>query len=60
MIEWQSLTLIEQTLMRGALSGDRLANQIHHYGEALRWADLAGSLPRSYTTDEALALVPRF
>ena len=60
MIEWESLTLIEQTLMRGALSGDRLANQIHHYGEAVRWADLAGSMPRSYTTDEVLALVPRF
>ena len=60
MIEWQSLTLIEQTLMRGAFSGDRVANQIHHYGEALRWADSADSLPRSYTTDEILALVPQF
>ena len=60
MNEWQSLTLIEQTLMRGALHGERVANQIHHYGEALRWAGLTGSLPRSYTTDEILALVPRF
>jgi hypothetical protein len=59
-IEWKSLTLIEQTLMRGALSGHRVANQIHHYGEALRWADSADSLPRSYTTDEVLALVPQF
>ena len=60
MIERQSLTLIEQTLMRGALSGDRVADQIHHYGEALRWADSADSLPRSNTTDEIFALVPRF
>jgi hypothetical protein len=59
-IEWRSLTLIEQTLMRGAFSGHRLANQIHHYGEALRWTGSADSLPHSYTTDEVLALVPRF
>jgi hypothetical protein len=59
-IEWESLALVEQTLMRGAFSGDRLATQMHRYGEALRWAGSANSLPRSHTADEIFALVPRF
>lgn len=59
MHSWDSLTIAEQTLVRGALSGCSPAGMVQIYGVALRSAG-AGEAPslRGYTEDEQRALVP--
>ncbi|ACU70664.1 hypothetical protein Caci_1743 [Catenulispora acidiphila DSM 44928] len=59
MITWGSLTFAEQTLMRHAIGGRRLAGSVQVYGIGLRWAGAADAPPlRSYTDAEQRKLIP--
>jgi hypothetical protein len=56
---WNTLSIAEQTLIRAAVSGARLAGTVQTYGAAMRWAGMPGVPPRSYTDDEQCRLVPQ-
>lgn len=56
--DWESFTVAEQTIMRLAVRGRGLVDAVPWYGSALRWGGHPDAKPRSYTDEEAWALVP--